>query len=120
MEAMSTVAVEVEDLDESGLLDAAAAAERLTFDMSRLEHERLEAQKRADVALARLHESDATLAAVADAGGATRGAPAADRLLHLGRGGHPGGGGLADDLVDPPLDQSEGHLETLERGLLGG
>ncbi len=29
MEAMSTVAVEVEDLDESGLLDAAAGAERL-------------------------------------------------------------------------------------------
>jgi len=48
------------------LADAAAAAERLTFDMSRLENERLEAQKRADVALARLHESDATLAAVAE------------------------------------------------------
>ena len=34
--------------------------------MSRLEAERLEAQKRVDVALARLHESDATLAAVAE------------------------------------------------------
>ncbi len=33
---------------------------------SRLEAERLEAQKRADVALAKLHESDATLAAVAE------------------------------------------------------
>jgi chromosome segregation protein len=34
--------------------------------MSRLEAERLEAQKRVDVALAKLHESDATLAAVAE------------------------------------------------------
>jgi chromosome segregation protein len=43
-----------------------ASSERLGFDMSRLEAERLEAQKRADVALAKLHESDATLAAVAE------------------------------------------------------
>jgi hypothetical protein len=42
-----------------------AASERLGFDMSRLERERHEAQKRVDVALAKLHESDATLAAVA-------------------------------------------------------
>lgn len=48
------------------LAEAIAASERLGFDMSRLESERLEAQKRADVALARLHESDATLAAVAE------------------------------------------------------
>ncbi|MEP9364436.1 chromosome segregation protein SMC [Nocardioides sp. CN2-186] len=48
------------------LAEAVAAAERLGFDMSRLESERLEAQKRADVALAKLHESDATLAAVAE------------------------------------------------------
>ena len=48
------------------LADAVAAGERLGFDMSRLERERLEAQQRVDVALARLHESDATLAAVAE------------------------------------------------------
>ncbi|WP_395694233.1 chromosome segregation protein SMC [Nocardioides sp.] len=48
------------------LAEATAAAERLGFDMSRLEAERLEAQKRVDVALAKLHESDATLAAVAE------------------------------------------------------
>ncbi len=48
------------------LTEAAAASERLLFDMSRLENERLEAQLRADVALAKLHESDATLAAVAE------------------------------------------------------
>ena len=40
--------------------------ERLGFDISRLEAERLDAQKRVDVALAKLHESDATLAAVAE------------------------------------------------------
>ncbi len=40
--------------------------ERLGFDLSRLEAERLEALKRVDVALAKLHESDATLAAVAE------------------------------------------------------
>ncbi|MFC4786752.1 chromosome segregation protein SMC [Nocardioides sp. MAHUQ-72] len=48
------------------LAEAIASSERLGFDMSRLENERLEAQKRADVALAKLHESDATLAAVAE------------------------------------------------------
>jgi chromosome segregation protein len=48
------------------LAEAVAASERLAFDMSRLEGERLEAHKRVDVALARLHESDATLAAVAE------------------------------------------------------
>ena len=48
------------------LAEAVAASERLAFDMSRLESERLEAQKRVDVALAKLHESDATLAAVAE------------------------------------------------------
>ncbi|MGB0100629.1 MAG: chromosome segregation protein SMC, partial [Nocardioides sp.] len=48
------------------LAEAIAASERLGFDMSRLEAERLEAQKRVDVALAKLHESDATLAAVAE------------------------------------------------------
>ncbi|MFB9313878.1 chromosome segregation protein SMC, partial [Nocardioides plantarum] len=48
------------------LLAATAAGERLGFDLSRLEAERLDARKRVDVALARLHESDATLAAVAE------------------------------------------------------
>jgi chromosome segregation protein len=48
------------------LSEAIASTERLGFDMSRLERERHEAQKRADVALAKLHESDATLAAVAE------------------------------------------------------
>jgi chromosome segregation protein len=48
------------------LAEAIASSERLGFDMSRLEAERLEAQKRVDVALAKLHESDATLAAVAE------------------------------------------------------
>ncbi|MEX0426472.1 chromosome segregation protein SMC [Nocardioides sp. DS6] len=48
------------------LAEAVAASERATFETSRLEAERLEAQKRVDVALAKLHESDATLAAVAE------------------------------------------------------
>ncbi|MEZ5092166.1 chromosome segregation protein SMC [Nocardioides sp.] len=48
------------------LAEATAAAERLGFETSRLEAERLEAQQRVDVALAKLHESDATLAAVAE------------------------------------------------------
>lgn len=50
----------------SSLAEAVAAAERLSFDLSRLENERAQAQQRVDVALARLHESDATLAAVAE------------------------------------------------------
>ncbi len=48
------------------LAEAVASSERLGFEMSRLEAERLDAQKRVDVALAKLHESDATLAAVAE------------------------------------------------------
>lgn len=48
------------------LAEAVSASERLTFETSRLEAERLEAHKRVDVALAKLHESDATLAAVAE------------------------------------------------------
>ncbi|MDH2416921.1 chromosome segregation protein SMC [Nocardioides sp. CER19] len=48
------------------LAEAVAASERLTFETSRLEAERLDAHKRVDVALAKLHESDATLAAVAE------------------------------------------------------
>ena len=48
------------------LQDATASTERLGFVISRLEAERHDALKRADVALAKLHESDATLAAVAE------------------------------------------------------
>lgn len=50
----------------AALTDAVAASERLAFDLARLEAERDEAKRRADVALAKLHESDATLAAVAE------------------------------------------------------
>ncbi|GAA1476076.1 chromosome segregation protein SMC [Nocardioides aestuarii] len=55
-------------VDEAGeqLAEATATAERLGFDISRIEAERLAAQQRVDVALAKLHESDATLAAVAE------------------------------------------------------
>jgi chromosome segregation protein len=48
------------------LSEAVATCERLAFDISRLDTERLDAQRRVDVALAKLHESDATLAAVAE------------------------------------------------------
>ena len=50
----------------TSLAEAVAASERLSFDLARLEGEREDAQRRADVALAKLHESDATLAAVAE------------------------------------------------------
>ncbi|HET9858773.1 MAG TPA: chromosome segregation protein SMC [Nocardioidaceae bacterium] len=50
----------------SMLAEAAHTCERLTFDLARLEEERAHAQQRVDVALAKLHESDATLAAVAE------------------------------------------------------
>lgn len=50
----------------SQLAEAVAASERLGFDLSRLERERHEAQLGVDVTLAKLHESDATLAAVAE------------------------------------------------------
>ena len=55
----------VEEAD-AALAEAVAAGERAAFETSRLEAERHEATKRVDVALARLHESDATLAAVAE------------------------------------------------------
>lgn len=48
------------------LAAATATTERLGFAISRLEAARHDALKRVDVALARLHESDATLAAVAE------------------------------------------------------
>ncbi|MEJ7744806.1 MAG: chromosome segregation protein SMC [Nocardioidaceae bacterium] len=50
----------------ASLQQATASAERLRFELSRLEAERVETQGRVDVALAKLHESDATLAAVAE------------------------------------------------------
>ncbi|HEX4685771.1 MAG TPA: chromosome segregation protein SMC [Nocardioides sp.] len=50
----------------AALADAVATAERLGFDIARMESERQDAQRGVDVALAKLHESDATLAAVAE------------------------------------------------------
>jgi chromosome segregation protein len=50
----------------SSLDDAVARCERLRFDLSRLETERADAQRRVDVAVAKLHESDASMAAVAE------------------------------------------------------
>ena len=50
----------------AALAEAVAASERAGFATSRLEARRHDAQQRVDVALARLHESDATLAAVAE------------------------------------------------------
>ncbi len=51
-------------------------------------------------------------------GGTAGGAAAAYGLLHLGRGRHPLVRCLADDLVDPALDQGERGLEAGQRGLL--
>ncbi|HSS67952.1 MAG TPA: chromosome segregation protein SMC [Nocardioidaceae bacterium] len=55
-------------LDEatSSLDDAVSRCERLRFDLSRVEAERADAQRRVDIAVARLHESDASMAAVAE------------------------------------------------------
>ncbi len=55
----------VDDATEQ-LATASHTLERLGFDVSTLEREREEARRRVDVALAKLHESDATLAAVAE------------------------------------------------------
>ncbi|WP_338088813.1 AAA family ATPase [Nocardioides daphniae] len=54
------------DEAEQQLAEVTARTERLAFEISGAEARRLEAQKRVDVALAQLHESDATLAAVAE------------------------------------------------------
>ncbi|HEX2174290.1 MAG TPA: chromosome segregation protein SMC, partial [Nocardioidaceae bacterium] len=67
--------------------EATRGCERLRFDIARLEEETGEAQRRVDVALARLHESDAALSAVAEElgqlGSQARSARAeADRLAH--------------------------------------
>jgi chromosome segregation protein len=48
------------------LADVTAASERLAFACADLDSQRLDALKRVEVALAKLHESDATLAAVAE------------------------------------------------------
>ncbi len=48
------------------LTAASHTLERLGFDVATLDREREEARRRVDVALAKLHESDATLAAVAE------------------------------------------------------
>ena len=45
---------------------ATATTERLRFELISLEAERVDAQGRVDVALAKLHESDATMAAIAE------------------------------------------------------
>ena len=54
------------DEASSRLTDATATTERLGFEISRLEAARHDGLQRVDVALAKLHESDATLAAVAE------------------------------------------------------
>ncbi|MGH3424293.1 MAG: chromosome segregation protein SMC, partial [Nocardioidaceae bacterium] len=48
------------------LQEAAHTAERLTFEVARLTEEQQDAQQRVDSALARLHESDAAMAAMAE------------------------------------------------------
>ncbi len=50
----------------AALNDATAATERVRFQVSQLESERAEAQRRVDVSLAKLHESDAAMAAIAE------------------------------------------------------
>jgi chromosome segregation protein len=94
--------------------EATRGCERLRFDIARLEEETAEAQRRVDVALAKLHESDAALAAVAEElgqlGSAARSARAeADRLARAieeavqARDGHLAG--LAD--LERRLQQAE-------------
>ena len=61
-----------------------------------------------------------TRAAKVSSAGTSGSAAPTDRLLHLGRGRHPLGGRLADDLVDPALDEGERRLEPDQRGLLLG
>jgi len=48
------------------LAEAMAASERLGFDIARMESEKQDAERRVHLALAKLHESDAILAAVAE------------------------------------------------------
>jgi chromosome segregation protein len=90
--------------------EATRACERLAFEMSRLEEERGQAQQRVDVALAKLHESDATLAAVAEElgqhGSAARSARAeAERLTR------------AIEAAEAARDKELAGLAELERRL---
>ncbi len=63
----SLIEVQAEvDETTARLAEVTATGERLTFEIARVDAERADAQRRVDVALARLHESDATLAAIAD------------------------------------------------------
>ncbi|MGH3425300.1 MAG: chromosome segregation protein SMC, partial [Nocardioidaceae bacterium] len=61
IEVQAAVDQATQDLEE-----AAHSAERLTFEAARLTEEQQEAQQRVDVALAKLHESDAAMAAMAE------------------------------------------------------
>jgi chromosome segregation protein len=54
------------DEAQAALTEVSHTYERLGFELARLEEERAHALRRVDVALAKLHESDATLAAVAE------------------------------------------------------
>jgi len=63
----STIEVQAAlDQTRDSLEQASALAERLQFELSGLGNERAETRARADVALAKLHESDASMAAVAE------------------------------------------------------
>ncbi len=54
------------DETQEALTTVTHTCERLTFEATSLEQERVDAERRVDIALARLHESDARLAAVAE------------------------------------------------------
>ncbi|MGI8700755.1 MAG: chromosome segregation protein SMC [Nocardioidaceae bacterium] len=54
------------DRTRESLDEATGQSERLQFELSSLDNDRAETQARADVTLARLHESDASMAAVAE------------------------------------------------------
>ena len=54
------------DEASAALTEAGHTVERLTFEVSRLSDQQEEAQRRVDVTLAKLHESDAAMAAVAE------------------------------------------------------
>jgi len=102
------------DEASSQLAEAVAASERLAFDISRLENERHDAQQRVDVALAKLHESDATLAAVAEElgqlGSLVRNARAeADRLTRAIEGAE-----AAREKDQAGLTELEGRLARAE------
>ena len=89
------------------LAEAVSASERLAFDMSRLDNERHDAQQRVDVALAKLHESDATLAAVAE-----ELASSARRLARAAR--------SEADRLTRAIEEAEAAREQDQSGLAGG